>query len=158
MHDWLIIDGNNLIHARKDRFFARRGDFDTTRQNLVSMIDELAGELAGRVTIVFDGTVGGTDDRYKAAHLEIIYSPLNVTADRIIERLVSSAANPAGILVVTSDRAECVTVEGAGGEVLSCGGFVEMMDERRANLKSTLKRREKAIPAMKLGDFFPSGN
>ncbi|MBA4387943.1 MAG: hypothetical protein C0404_08170 [Verrucomicrobia bacterium] len=153
--DHLIIDGNNLIHLAKGKFLAGTRDFAAARRSLATQIDELAGGLAGKVTIVFDGTIGGRDDSFKVANLDIIYSESHVTADRIIERMVSSSREPAKILVVTSDRSERHTVEAAGGEVTSCSVFVEMMEDSKKALKSGMKKLQQQSKGPTLGDFFP---
>lgn len=153
--DHLIIDGNNLIHLAKDRFLSGARDFVEARRNLVKQIDELAGGLAKKVTIVFDGTIGGRDDSFKMANLEIVYSEAVVTADRIIERMVSASTQPDKILVVTSDRSERHTVEAAGGDTMSCSVFVEMMEDSRKSLKAGMKKLQKQARGPTLGDFFP---
>jgi len=53
--NWLIIDGNNLLHYDPRLAGLARRDFDRARRELVQGLDQLAGRLARRVTIVFDG-------------------------------------------------------------------------------------------------------
>ena len=52
------------------------------------MVAGLAGRLANRMTIVFDGTRGGKDEASEARGVEVIFSPADKTADTVIEQMV----------------------------------------------------------------------
>ena len=154
--DWIIIDGNNLIHSGRERYFDRAGfDFPGARRQLVALLDELSGELASRLTVVFDGTIGGRDESLRAEGPEVLFSPQDLTADSVIERMVAGAGDPGKILVVTSDRAEIQTVTVAGGQVMSCKSFLDLIDETQQTLKRRLANQSKSGPRATLGDFFP---
>jgi predicted RNA-binding protein with PIN domain len=155
--DWLIIDGNNLIHreAAESRG-PRTGDFVSARWRLARRLDELAGRLAARVTLVFDGTRGGRDEAFEASSIEVIFCPGHVTADTTIEQLVAGHARPERVLVVTSDRAERVTVEAAGAVTESCGLFLGRLDDLRREIDAGLRMgRRPSDKGATLGDFFP---
>lgn len=159
--DWLIIDGNNLVHHDLSAIGVRRGsDFSAVRSALARRIDELAGALARRVTIVYDGTRGGRDEAFEASSVEVIFSPGNMTADTVIERMVSEARNPGRVTVVTSDRGERDTVSAAGAEVTSCPQFIETLADQRGILKGSIRRHatgQGGAGGATLGDFFPEG-
>ena len=153
--DWLIVDGNNLLHACPE-ITEHPGpvDFAAARQLLARRLDRLAGRLAGRVTLVFDGTVGGRDASFTGA-AEVVYAAAAATADSVIERLVAGAPRSLRILVVTSDRPEARVVEAGGGQTLSCRAFAAWLaDDARE------QRRQRAQAPLstfrpRLGDRFP---
>jgi uncharacterized protein len=154
--DWLLIDGNNLIHREAAERGAPIGDFKAARWRLARRLDELAGRLAARVTLVFDGTRGGRDDAFETASLEVLYCPAHVTADTVIEQLARTSRHPERVLVVTSDRAERDTVEAAGAGTESCGHFLDRLADARRELDLTLGARHARGRGASLGDFFPS--
>jgi len=158
MYGWIIIDGNNLVHSDREGLFGDHvADFDGARFGLARVLDELAGELAGKVTVVFDGTVGGKDEAFQSSELQVVFSPADMTADGVIERMAAQAQDPGSILVVSSDRAERDTVTAAGALTMSCQNFIELIKECRRTLSRQLaKRAKRRTPGQSLGDFFPA--
>jgi len=154
--DWLIIDGNNLVHSGRARSPRGRAlDFDSERWALARRLDELAGDLADRVTVVFDGKYAGRNAAFDASAVEVLFTAGETTADARIERLVASSPHPARITVVTSDRGETLTVEAAGAGTMSCAIFLDHIEERRAALDDQIRRRRSRAGPATLGDFFP---
>ncbi len=150
--EWLIVDGYNVLHQVDDLAELLRTDLMAARHRLVRMIGNTAHRLAPQTTIVFDGREAGNDDALTSPHLEVFFSPGNLSADTIIERLVSRFDRPEKILVVTSDHAEHATVSSAGAQVMSSQEFINQCDQdaRRSTAKRTPPGREP-----KLGDLFP---
>jgi len=157
MYQWIIVDGNNLVHSDQDGLFGdHRTDFDSARRALARLLDELVGELAEKVTIVFDGTIGGTDETFQASDLQVIFAPSDKTADDVIERMAAKAPEPGRVLVVSSDRGERDTVRAAGAETMSCRHFIELVRECRQTLHKRLVQRSRLRGSRpSLGDFFP---
>jgi predicted RNA-binding protein with PIN domain len=91
----ILIDGYNLLPATalkdRDRLIARLGRYQK--------------EKGHRITIVFDGTKGGTGtgDRYHEAGVEVVFTALTVTADDLIEELLRRS-DASRFIVVSSDR------------------------------------------------------
>ena len=151
---WLIIDGYSLLHRMEAPRGRARGVGETARQRLIRRIEELTGNLADRVTIVFDGT-GEKTSAQEAAAVEVLFSPGDKTADTVIERLVHESPDAAGILVVTSDRAERDTVSASGAQSMSCGDFLALCDHERIGLAHAAGATRRKGPKPTLGDFFP---
>ena len=154
-HDYLIIDGNNLVHHAPELARLVRADFAQARRRLVERLDELAGASTYReVHVVFDG--GGTQAEFEvhSPSLRVLFCPSNMTADSVIERLVYSHPEPARILVVTSDRGERDTVEAAGATSMSCDNFVDLLARHLRRVAAQIKSGQKK-PQGTLGDFFP---
>jgi len=91
----ILIDGYNLL--------AVTGHPD--RDRLVRDLSQYQKAKGHQVTIVFDGTHGGRrdGDRFHSGGVEIIFSPLTVTADDTIEEMLMSTSM-SGSVVVSSDR------------------------------------------------------
>jgi predicted RNA-binding protein with PIN domain len=151
---WIIIDGYSLLH-RQGKPGIRPGNLLIARQQLVRKLEEVAGALAERITVVFDGTGRGGGEGYEASALEIVFSPSDKTADTIIERMVHDAGAAAGILIVTSDRLERETTAAAGADTMSCGDFLDLCERTRGDLSRQAGGHRRKHPGSKLGDFFP---
>ena len=152
LFDRLIIDGYNLLHQTDDLAPLMRTDIQSARHRLVRMVEEAAHYMARQTTIVFDGREAGIDPALSSSYLEVFFSPSDLSADSVIERIVCRSENPGKILVVTSDRAEHDTVSSAGAHTMSCGDF---MNRCRAHAKKQRPRRTPPGKEPRLGDLFP---
>lgn len=155
MKTWLIIDGYNLIFQLPHGLPNLPPDLAGKRQYLLRMLDETAGVLAGRVTVVFDGRAAHASETVEAQHVDIRFSPSDKTADTVIEQMVYSAEHPEDICVVTSDRAENETIRATGAEAMSCAVFFDYWNQARNNLGWLVNRRATLTPGFTLGDLFP---
>jgi predicted RNA-binding protein with PIN domain len=153
---WIIIDGYSLMH-RDPEFAERKGNLASARQRLVRKIEEVAGSLAERITIVFDGTGKGSGEGYEAPAIEVVFSPGDKTADTVIERMVHDAAVPEEVLVVTSDLLERQTVAAARAQSMSCGDFLDLMSRHTRHAKRQARPSQGKAPGATLGDYFPPG-
>lgn len=156
MH-WLILDGNNLIHRDPTLAAAARRDFDVARRRLIRLLDEQAGELADRITVVFDSRMGPADTAaYRTPGVEVVFSTADRSADAVIERLACQGGADRRITVVSSDRAERESVEAAGVHTISCLTFLERLEAARHSQGRKLRSGNRAGPKGQLGDFFPT--
>lgn len=154
--DWLIIDGNNLIHAQPGLLQEPGRDFHSIRRHLVQALEEMVGVLAARITVVFDGTRGGRQTGFESAAVEVVFSPSHFTADSVIERLAARTVRRDAVLVVSSDSLERHTVEASGVRSLSCRMFLEEMRLAREQLGRRIgETRRRPSGRNALGDFFP---
>ncbi len=152
-YDHLIIDGYNLLH--QDAVLdGRRGDLQTARQRLMRRVEHAAPEMAQRITVVFDGQEVGRDISFDAPHMQVLFSPLNRTADAVIERMVATAKNPERICVVTSDQIEARIVSAAGAFVVSCKEFASRCDAAKNSPAQRFMKKPDRIGST-LGEFFP---
>ncbi len=152
--DWLIIDGYNLLHKIPELARLLETDIGSARHRLVRRIEATALAMARQTTIVFDGRGAGTDPALTSRHLEVYFSPANLSADSVIERLVCRFPAPGKILVVTSDHAEHDTVSGAGAQTMSSEEFADRCGRRGA---TPAGRRTPPGREPRLGDLFPDG-
>lgn len=117
----LLVDGSNLVHAWPELRALAKRDRDAARAQLVQRLAPIHDLAEVRVTIVFDGRGAELAIERPAEHttFSIVHTPVSLTADDVIERMVSAAAEPANCYVATDDVAERSLVSAAGGQTMS---------------------------------------
>jgi predicted RNA-binding protein with PIN domain len=100
----IIIDGYNLIRQSDVLRLHERQGLEAGRKALIHLLAGYRRERGHRITIVFDGWLGGPpqEERDREAGIDIIYSRRGEKADEVIKRLARQHADET--LVVTSDR------------------------------------------------------
>ena len=151
-YHYLIIDGYNLLHTDSSLVKCASTHLQEARDRLVRLIEKTAFQTAKHTIVVFDGQSAGEDSALSTGVMEVIFSPSNLTADSLIERLVERCSDPEKVLVITSDHAEQITVQSTGAHVFSSAEFMEQC--LRANKRPTVTT-SRSTPTSKLGDFFP---
>jgi predicted RNA-binding protein with PIN domain len=118
-----IVDGMNVIGANPDGWWR-----DRPRARLAltaSVVSWSVGNPdAHPVTVVFDGRPTGRESEGRSGDVEVRYAPGGPNAaDDVIVELVGLAADPAAVLVVTSDAALVDRVRRAGAAVEGAKAF-----------------------------------
>ena len=150
--NWLIIDGYNLLHKDDELTRLFRSDMEAARHRLIRLIEPIALEMAPQTTVVFDGQEAGIDPALTTKAFEVFFAPSNLSADSVIERLACKYTEPAAILVVTSDHAECRTVASAGAQTMSSEEFLRKCRPKHTPTAPTLPSPPNRP---RLGDLFP---
>jgi predicted RNA-binding protein with PIN domain len=127
---------------------------EQARSALLRLIEPIATRIAPKTTVVFDGQERGSDPILSTKQIDVLYAPVQLTADGLIERLVAKSKEPRTICVVTSDRLEQQTVSSAGAQIQSTEDFLRQ--QNRAD-KITYSTRMRSGHKPKLGDIFPDG-
>jgi predicted RNA-binding protein with PIN domain len=154
--EWIVIDGNNLVHhAPPEMVGDVQREFVAARQRLARRLDELGGQLARRVTIIFDGTRAGRDEHFDSSSVEVIFCGGDDSADAVIEQYAARCTQREHMLVVTSDRAERETVAAKGVRTMSCEAFLDVMAKSGADLNRRLFSRRLTARKSTIGDLFP---
>jgi predicted RNA-binding protein with PIN domain len=119
----LILDGYNLIHAIPEvRDAMRSHGITVARERFQELTLCLHDPGKVRLTIVYDGQGGKIDVDQPIPDdpgYAIVYSPSGVSADEVIERLVTNADSPERILVATKDHAIAQTFAASGAFALT---------------------------------------
>jgi predicted RNA-binding protein with PIN domain len=91
----LLIDGYNLLAQSNYQ----------NRDELLKELKKFQHSLNHKITIFFDGTHQGTNtgDKYMEEYVEVIFSPLMVTADEMIEEFLEKK-HQSNMIVVSSDK------------------------------------------------------
>ncbi len=130
---FLLVDGNNILHAWEDLRSLLRASRERARAELVCRLTDWSDDADSRVVLVFDD--GGTAPRneQREGRIQILYGAPGETADSIIERLALKYANIYRIEVATDDRAIFDLAAAAGAETLSAAA---LQDRLAADLRA----------------------
>ncbi len=139
----LIIDGYNLIRQSDVlRSHERRG-LEAGRKALVHMLAGYRRVMGHRITVVFDGWLGGPpqEERDREAGIDIIYSRRGEKADEVIKRLARQHAEES--MVVTSDRPVMDAATRAGVTAIASREFEERVRRARSAVAQAPAAAEK---------------
>lgn len=112
----LVVDGNNVFGSRPDGWWRDR---DGAARRLVTELQALAARTGDRITVVFDGRPLAGLGEGQHDGVEVLYARRpgrDAGDDRIVET-VRDDADPASLVVVTSDRELARRVRALGAEV-----------------------------------------
>lgn len=124
MASHIIIDGYNLIRRTPRHADLERQSLEAARHSLLDRLVAYTRATGHRLTIVFDGVVGGdiVESRIRDRGVDVIFTPRGITADETILQLARDASHGA-VVVVTADLALAHAVERRGAAVLSPEDF-----------------------------------
>ncbi len=116
----LLVDGSNVLHAWPETAALLRRDKNAARARLIDVLASVHGTRECRITIVFDGSGSelAVERPIDDVTFSVLTTPSGVTADEVIEQLVTQGKTPGDCTVVTADRAVRQSVEAAGGSSL----------------------------------------
>jgi len=140
---FLLVDGNNIIHAWPDLLAMHRRRKGSAHSGLISRLESYRDFTGDRVVIVFDGKGATTREERREDGLQIFYTSESHTADDIIERLAIRYADTYDIIVATDDRAEQDIVVGAGGSVLSSIALRDILEAAGRSMRDWIARHRK---------------
>jgi len=152
-----IVDAMNVIGSRPTGWWRDRR---AAVQRLLGASQRFAAIADDRVILVVDGRPGpalpeGEHDGVRVAYA--VRTGPDAADDRIVE-LVASDPAPAGVRVVTSDRALQARVRGLGAQVVSTGKWMPCRRVRRSPGRSSLRslrNPEHLSPLRRLGSRTP---
>ena len=100
----IIVDGYNLIRQSDVLRLHERQGLEAGRKALVHLLAGYRKTRGHRITVVFDGWLGGPpqEERDREGGIEIIYSRRGEKADEVIKRLARQRTDET--IVVTADR------------------------------------------------------
>lgn len=146
----LLIDGYNIIHAWPELKKTLTGRGIEQARSQLAQIVRIIHDLEGmRVTIVFDGK--GSDIQIERPTPEqtfsFLYSPSGVSADIVIEQLVSTRKKNQEIIVATEDNMIRLAVAAAGASVMGAENLAEWVNacqkRQTKNIQDNHKLSEK---------------
>jgi predicted RNA-binding protein with PIN domain len=119
-----LVDGNNVMGQSPGWHRDRAG----ARRRLLAEVAEFVAATKARVTVVFDGAPDEyAPDGSSFRGVRVYYPARGMDADTLIIRLVESAVDRRGIVVVTSDRQLAAQCRGAGSRHMRSGDFRKLM-------------------------------
>lgn len=98
-----LVDGNNVLGLRPEIVQKDPG----SRSRLVQRLAELSRLKRTKVIVVFDGEPepGAAGSEMSLGDVRVIYTGRTTDADSRILKILEQAKDPAGFILVTSDRA-----------------------------------------------------
>jgi len=140
---FLLVDGNNIIHAWPELLDLHRRVPGSAYLELIRRLADFRDFSDERIVVVFDGRASAATEERPTPGLQVIYTSQSQTADDVIERLTTKYAGRYRITVATDDRAEQDLVVAAGGEVISAEGLRQRIEAGRRDLNDWIKRHRK---------------
>ena len=140
---FLLVDGNNILHAWPDLVALLVRDRNAARAELVRRLEEYRGFSGEQVVVVFDGRGLSTSEERLESGLQVFYSGDGNTADEIVERLARKYASTFDIVVATDDRAEQDVVIGAGAQILTSDGLKDRLEAVERDKDDWLRRHRR---------------
>ena len=145
-----LVDGYNVLHKCRKLKGLSYHDLETAREALIDRLAHFCVQTGTRVTIVFDGQ--GPQVAQNVAHnrgvgtLEVLFSPEQLTADAVIERMVYEAPRKLDIIVVTNDRGVRDLCRGMGALVMDAQHFLTSVQESRQETSDRLRHTRQPSP------------
>ncbi|HOO93579.1 MAG TPA: NYN domain-containing protein [Opitutales bacterium] len=140
----VLVDGSNVAQGLPSLRRVWRQDRDRARDLLVSMAREIHDGWSWQVTVVFDGRGSEIACSYPwgVDTFAVIFSPSNLTADAVIERMGLRSADPSRIAVVSADHMILDSLRAAGAQTVSPQVFEEWVEACRRSIREKSDRRD----------------
>lgn len=125
---YILVDGYNLIRQSDLLRRYERHSLEAGRLALMSRLSDYKRKKGHRITVVFDGWKGGSEEEERDRHgnIEIIYSRQGERADDVIKRITTQTAEET--VVVSSDREIASYATRQGKTALSSLEFEAIMN------------------------------
>lgn len=141
---FLLVDGNNILHAWDDLRGILLRDRERARSELVQRLTEYRQFTGQRVVLVFDGRAAQAAEERTAGGIQIIFSNSRQAADGVIESLVRTYAATYDLIVATDDRAVQDVAVGAGAESISAVALASRVAAGATEMNRWLDRHRKS--------------
>lgn len=126
----LLIDGYNVIHEVESLARILSLSPEAACEALIERARTIHDEEGIRVTVVFDGKEERLqlDRPCGRTSFSVIYSPRGLSADGVIEQLLTKAASPEDVTVATRDRMIREVAAARGAFSIDGQGFEDWVD------------------------------
>lgn len=141
----VLIDGSNVGQGLSSLRRIWRQDRERAREILISMAREIHDAWGWQVTVVFDGRGSDLvcDYPWGVDTFTVIFSPANLTADAVIERMGLRSADPARIAVVSADHMILDSLRAAGARTASPSEFEQWVNACRQTVSEKQVHRRR---------------
>ena len=156
----LIVDGYNIINARRGAGSMDSYSLADARDRLLSELMDYAGYSAQQVVLVFDAWMSDRRQRTEEKHgnVTVVYTQKGEIADHYIERLCDELSNDIDlrrieVRVASSDALEQTIVLGRGASRMSARELMYEMEQlRSAGIRHIAKPASRLNP---IADHLP---
>ncbi len=142
----MLVDGYNVVGAWASLQDVA-SNLDLARSRLVETLASYSAYRGLQTTIVFDAynNVAPAMTEEVTEYLKLHYTEYRQTADSYIEKVCAQLRKQRRVIVVTSDRAQQLTITGFGAEWMSATSLEQ--DVRSAERSMRRKQRSKSSPS-----------
>lgn len=149
------IDGYNIMHRAESLRSAARTDLENAREQLIGRVAQYCIATEAKVVLVFDGR-GDNKAKHAPAPagvkgLQIVYTPMDLTADSYIEREVYKQPDRLKVAVVSNDRSLRDLCRNLGALTMDADNFLASVRESRGDVAAVMQKG-KAQPVGLLED------
>ena len=130
---FLLIDGNNIIHAWDDLLVLHRRRRGLAHVELCRRLRAYHDGGDERVVVVFDGRRSEKQEEREQGGFQVIYTDGESTADDVIERLSAKYSGRFDLTVATDDIAEQQMVMSHEAHVMSAAGLRKLLEKAEGN-------------------------
>lgn len=156
----LIVDGYNVINARREIPDGQPGTLADAREKLVADLMDYAGWSGQQVIVVFDAWMSDRERRTEERRggVTVVYTQKGEIADRYIERLCDELAadidlRRVEVRVASSDALEQTIILGRGAGRMSSREL--MMEMRQLRAEGIAQVTRPAAPRASIGERLP---
>lgn len=134
----ILIDGHNLIAQLDDLSLSDPDD----EAKLVQRLRVYHSAVNQHITIVFDH-----GDHYvpplnlSAGEVEVVFAPMNSSADEVIIKRIAQESAPRALLVVSTDGEVRAVARSHGAQVMTAHEFARQMKETHAPRNKRRRRK-----------------
>lgn len=102
---YLFVDAYNVIHAIEELRMALGKGLDSARDRLMEYALSIHDAELVQMVLVFDGNRKQLEVDYplKKKTFELVYAPARISADGVIEQLLTRVSKPENVTVVSND-------------------------------------------------------
>lgn len=138
----LFVDGYNIIGAWPELASLRDVDLALARRQLIDILSEYAATTQHKIVLVFDGyhVKGSRGSEEIISGIQIIYTPEDVTADMVIERLVTKIQKHDDCYVASSDRLVQETILAQGGLRISANELYNLVYNEKNDIRKKIDK------------------
>ncbi|MDF1812529.1 MAG: NYN domain-containing protein [Verrucomicrobiales bacterium] len=141
---FLLVDGNNIIHAWPDLLSIFRRRKESARNELIKLLEAYQDFSHDRVVVVFDGRGLKRSEQRDPGGIQVIFSSGDSSADSIIERLAAGNAQKYRIVVATNDIPVQDAVVASGGEAISSDSLADRIEQGEKEMHRWLENRRRS--------------
>lgn len=142
-HDYLLVDGYNIIFSWDDLHALAQDSMDAARQSLMNTLCNYQAYRRCEVILVFDAYrvpgQTGVVERYHNIH--VVYTKEAETADMFIEKVSYEISGRRNVRVATSDGIEQIIILAHGAQRISARAFRDEVEQVEQQIAQSIRRQ-----------------
>ena len=143
---YLLVDAYNVIHAVEDLREALDNSLDSACDQLAERLMSIHDADDIHTVLVFDGRGESPEVSHPPGvrTFERVYAPAGMTADGVIEQLLTRIAEPESVTVASEDALVRESTRVSGAIAISAGDLLDWINACEQRLIQDAEQRRKA--------------